>query len=308
VSVDPAGDAGFTITPNGADAAYDGDGGTVVDSDAAVLVPPACIVDSSYELRPGSDHLYRYEASGLFYDQAQASCAATGAHLVVIDDTDENDYVTSLGGAPWIGFNDYAVENSFAWVTGAAISFTKWSSGEPSDNGGDEDCTLVQGGNWNDGECSNLREFVCECDPALHMPPAPACMSSAAYSQVFQGRRYRSEGNTATYADAMASCAAEGGHLAVVTDTAENDYVRSMISDTSWIGFSDSVSEGNFTWITGSTSSYNKWSGPQPDDNGGEDCVEVNTNGDWNDQKCAATRGFVCECDPTVAINSLGGI
>lgn len=311
VSVDPAstaGDAGSTDNPSGADAAFDGDGAVVVDNDAADLLPPACLLDPTYELRPSFDHRYRHEANGLFYDQAQASCAATGAYLVVIDDSDENDYVTSLGGAPWIGFNDYAVENGFEWVTGAAISFTKWSGGEPSDSGGDEDCVLTQGGNWNDGECSNLREFVCECDPAVRIPLAPACMNSAAYSQIFQGRRYRSENNGATYVEAIASCAAEGGHLAVVTDAAENDYVRAMISDTAWIGFSDSASEGSFTWITGSASSYNKWTGPQPDDSGGEDCVEVNTNGDWNDQKCTATRDFVCECDPTVAINSLSGI
>ncbi len=269
---------------------------------------PACLMDSSYVERTGSSHRYHYEASGLFYDQSQSFCAESGAHLVVIDDTDENDFVATLGGSPWIGINDLEVEGSFAWVTSAAVIYSNWSSSEPNDSGGDEDCALSSGGNWNDGECSNLREFVCECDPMRLTPPPPDCMTSSAYSRIYQGRRYRWEPNPTNYAAAQTSCASEGGHLVVVTDDTENGYVQDMISEAAWIGYSDGESEGNFIWGTGSASSYTNWGSGQPDNNSDEDCAEANTNGNWNDLNCSANRAFVCECDPFVTLDTLGAI
>ena len=284
------------------------DAGASVDAGPMDAQPPACLMDPTYVERDGSDHRYRFEGSGLHYDQAQASCAATGGHLVVIDDEDENVFVASLGGAPWIGLNDLAVENSFSWVTGVVPSYSNWSNGEPNDSGDHEDCALTTGGNWNDGECSNLREFVCECDPARVAPPPPTCMMSPAYSQIHQGRRYRSEAAATNYMAAQTSCNAEGGHLVVVTDDTENDYVRNMISENAWIGYSDTDVEGSFVWATGTANLFIHWGGGQPDNSGDEDCVETNTNGDWNDLPCSRDRDFVCECDPVVVTDSFGGI
>jgi hypothetical protein len=298
---------GPSIGPTvGADAAVLDDGALAPDATPGDA-ETTCLTDPDYSLRPGSDHRYRFEGSGLVYDEAHAACAGQGAHLVVIDDQNENDYVSSLGGSPWIGLNDLEEEDSFAWVTGDPLNYENWAGNEPNDNGGDEDCTIFQG-NWNDGECSNQREFVCECDPARQVPPPPACLASAAYSQVFQGRRYRAESTATSYALAEASCASEGGHLVVITDDTENGYVRSMISGNKWIGYNDIESEDEFVWVTGSPSSYNNWRDNQPDNSNGEDCVEADNNGDWNDRPCTDNRPYVCECDPFVRGNAFVGL
>jgi len=57
--------------------------------------------------------------------------AKPGGHLVTIDDALENEYVRAtiakVIGSPWIGFNDIAVEGTWAWTSGAAITYTNWS-------------------------------------------------------------------------------------------------------------------------------------------------------------------------------------
>ena len=35
-----------------------------------------------------------------------------------------------------------------------------------------------------------------------------------------------------------------------------------------WIGLTDKDAEGNWKWVSGETSSYRNWSGPQPDNKG----------------------------------------
>ena len=100
------------------------------------------------------------------WEDAQASAAGAGGHLVTITSADEQQFVTStfLTGADqlsvfWIGCSDRQTENTFVWVTGEPFSFTNWKSGEPNGwEGADEDyCTInwnaVRGdppGQWND--------------------------------------------------------------------------------------------------------------------------------------------------------------
>ena len=80
---------------------------------------------------------------------------------------------------------------------------------------------------------------------------------------------------------------------------------------TSWIGFTDEVSEGNWTWIDPTTpSDYTNWrpKGGQwfQEPNGGksENCATIggpyiwkpvwNWEGYWNDWKCSEKAPFIC--------------
>ncbi len=97
------------------------------------------------------------------------------------------------------------------------------------------------------------------------------------------------------WADAQARCEAVGMHLATIEDAAENNFILSMIEGDTYIGLSDTDTEGTFTWIDGSALTYTNWDTDQPNDTGGQDCVEMNLTGAWNDETCTIGQFFICE-------------
>ena len=70
----------------------------------------------------------------------------TGAHLVVIEDVQENTFVTDirtyLSSSMWIGLQD--VGGVWTWVDGTEPTYDNWNAGEPSGNG-------IYGHMWSSG-------------------------------------------------------------------------------------------------------------------------------------------------------------
>ena len=116
------------------------------------------------------------------WEQARAFCQSRGADLIVIDDEQENEFITGSGlPTAWIGLSDRDEEGTFAWVDGTTPETTYWNTDEPNDSGGTEDCggIFTEGetaGMWNDFDCSSERAFVCE-DEVDRSPrdPGDAC-------------------------------------------------------------------------------------------------------------------------------------
>ena len=151
-----------------------------------------------------------------------------------------------------------------------------------------------------------------DADVPIDTPPmmggestATTCMQS--YTLTHGTSRYR-VGTSASWYAAEASCEADGGHLVVIDDAAENAFVLTHDpADTNidvWIGGSDHRNEDTFLWVTGEplpqsgSSPYQNWQGGQPNNsNGVEDCAEMNNGGGWNDNGCGFQQTFVCECD-----------
>lgn len=53
----------------------------------------------------------------------------------------------------------------FQWTNKANVVFSNWISGQPDDDGGDEDCAaLCLNGQWNDYPCTRLLNTICEKD------------------------------------------------------------------------------------------------------------------------------------------------
>jgi hypothetical protein len=107
-----------------------------------------------------------------------------------------------------------------------------------------------------------------------------------------------------TRANEIASSA--GGYLLVLDDSIENNWVNSNIPDdyrwnSFWMGYHDSVNEGDFQWVNGSDSSYTNWNNGQPDNAGGEDFTELLNNGRWNDLPNNHHRRFIIEFSGTVS-------
>jgi hypothetical protein len=112
--------------------------------------------------------------------------------------------------------------------------------------------------------------------------------------------------------DAERDCESDGGHLVVIDDDAENDWVKSIAeqsvtNDAStnelvWIGLEDHATEGQYRWVTDAPLGTPRWAAGEPNNRGKiEDCGEMRGSGEWNDDRCNARPIFICECDGAVA-------
>ena len=115
-----------------------------------------------------------------------------------------------------------------------------------------------------------------------------------------------------TWEEAKVYCETRGGHLAVITNDAENtalfNYMKNSGYDSAYFGFSDAEQEGAWKWVTGERVSYTNW-GDDDEPNGdtyenyGMFYSSVYSNGEWNDGDFVdiytsdGGLAFICEWD-----------
>uniref|UniRef100_A0A667WDL9 C-type lectin domain-containing protein n=1 Tax=Myripristis murdjan TaxID=586833 RepID=A0A667WDL9_9TELE len=91
-----------------------------------------------------------------------------------------------------------------------------------------------------------------------------------------------------TWSDAQSYCRQRYTDLASIRNLAENEEIRGLINDTSWIGlFRDA-----WKWSDGSTMSFSKWADNHPSE-GDKHCVASHL-GKWLDYSCSNRFYFVC--------------
>lgn len=111
-----------------------------------------------------------------------------------------------------------------------------------------------------------------------------------------------------TWSQAQAACKMDGGHLAVINDTAENENVVAVAAGLHvWIGYTDVAEEGTWLWIEGA-STFTHWATSEPNNTGGvENCAYLHAETDpghvpsgmtgyWTDIACNTPIAYICEC------------
>uniref|UniRef100_A0A667XP16 C-type lectin domain-containing protein n=1 Tax=Myripristis murdjan TaxID=586833 RepID=A0A667XP16_9TELE len=103
-----------------------------------------------------------------------------------------------------------------------------------------------------------------------------------------------------TWSEAQSYCRQNYTDLASVRNLAENEEIKGLISNSSWIGLFRDV----WKWSDGSAMSFSKWHDNQPE-GGDEHCV-VSLRGKWHDYLCSNRFYFVCyRAKPDTAIPTL---
>ena len=140
--------------------------------------------------------------------------------------------------------------------------------------------------------------------PAL--PPPPLSPPGASYTNGYQ--RFDTLMNQS---EAEADCVSRGMRLATVRSAADNARLVTVAfggGNTAgpFFGANDIAVEGEWRESSDPSSplvSYTNWNdashgGNEPNDSGdGEDCVQVRTDGLWNDVRCTSTLPYICEVD-----------
>ena len=110
---------------------------------------------------------------------------------------------------------------------------------------------------------------------------------------------YISTDGVVTWADAEAQAQSWGGHLATVRSQAENDWLLANFASDGhlyWIGYHDSVVEGQFEWASEETPGYENWRAGEPDDLNGADWAAISpVTGTWLDETFLPERPGIVE-------------
>ncbi|XP_076009395.1 neurocan core protein [Genypterus blacodes] len=153
----------------------------------------------------------------------------------------------------------------------------------------------------NGGTCiDEINSFVCLCLPSYSGATCEKDTEGCEHTwRKFHGHCYRYFSRRHTWEDAEKDCREHSGHLASVHSVAEQDFIRGISHDNTWIGLNDRTVEDDFQWTDKMDLQYENWRENQPDNffAGGEDCVVMiaHENGKWNDVPCNYNLPYVCK-------------
>ena len=165
VEVDGGGSG--THASNGADAGTSAPDAstTTPGTDAAGTTYAAACMAKGYTASSIAGSYYRASTTAKSWTDAAAECDAdvVGAtHLIVLSSMDEVTYAKSHLG--WIGLSDRITEGTFKNVTNETPDVRPFSSGQPDNGSGSEDCVQQKTDGLDDDQCANAHPYLCECD------------------------------------------------------------------------------------------------------------------------------------------------
>ncbi|XP_019357858.1 PREDICTED: pulmonary surfactant-associated protein D-like [Gavialis gangeticus] len=110
---------------------------------------------------------------------------------------------------------------------------------------------------------------------------------------------FAANGSAGDYKTSKATCSQAGGHLASPRTSSENGAIQRIIqryNKAAYLDINDMETEGIFKYQSMEVIGYANWAPGEPNDTGGgEDCVEMYTDGRWNDRSCEEERLIICE-------------
>ncbi|KAI4555432.1 hypothetical protein MJG53_019122 [Ovis ammon polii x Ovis aries] len=108
---------------------------------------------------------------------------------------------------------------------------------------------------------------------------------------------FKTSGAVKSYSDARQVCREAEGQLPSPRSAAENEAVTQLVrarNKHAYLSMNDISREGRFTYPTGQPLVYSNWAPGEPNnrakDKGPENCLEIYSNGNWNDIECTEER------------------
>ena len=109
--------------------------------------------------------------------------------------------------------------------------------------------------------------------------------------------------------DAQADCIKNGATLATVRSIYEQEFLISMdFNKMTWLGGTDKAQQQTFRWVTGEdgpTGFFTNFRTPKtPTHLAGQDCIQMDGDGFWNDVVCTKKLLSFCQKSASVGANS----
>ncbi|KAM6442204.1 pulmonary surfactant-associated protein A-like isoform 2-T2 [Liasis olivaceus] len=109
---------------------------------------------------------------------------------------------------------------------------------------------------------------------------------------------FATNGKTVGFEAILETCQLLGGSVAKPMDEKENDAVLKIVKENNqytYLGIKESSVPGVFEYLNGAPVNYTNWHQYEPNGKGAENCVEMQTDGSWNDKRCNQYRLVICE-------------
>ncbi|KAM5142350.1 pulmonary surfactant-associated protein A-like [Mantella aurantiaca] len=105
-------------------------------------------------------------------------------------------------------------------------------------------------------------------------------------------------GKEVDFETSKTTCENLGGSIATPMDEAENNAILKILIEFNryaYLGIKEGPAKGEFHYLDGYHLNYTHWKRNGPSGKGNENCVEMYTDGTWNDKACNQKRLTVCE-------------
>uniref|UniRef100_A0A8C4YJV8 Pulmonary surfactant-associated protein A-like n=1 Tax=Gopherus evgoodei TaxID=1825980 RepID=A0A8C4YJV8_9SAUR len=105
-------------------------------------------------------------------------------------------------------------------------------------------------------------------------------------------------GKEVNFETTLKACEHAGGSISTPKNQEENDAILDIVKQFNryaYLGIRESDVPGEFRYLDGKPLNYTNWRAHEPNGKGGENCVEMYTDGGWNDKKCNQYRLTICE-------------
>uniref|UniRef100_A0A8C9FVM9 C-type lectin domain-containing protein n=1 Tax=Pavo cristatus TaxID=9049 RepID=A0A8C9FVM9_PAVCR len=112
------------------------------------------------------------------------------------------------------------------------------------------------------------------------------------------GKIFATNGKTADFHATVKMCQEAGGCIASPRNADENAAILHIVKKFNryaYLGIKESLIPGTFQFLNGAELSYTNWYSHEPSGKGEEECVEMYSDGTWNDKKCNQNRLVVCQ-------------
>ncbi|XP_036121655.1 pulmonary surfactant-associated protein A-like isoform X2 [Molossus molossus] len=109
---------------------------------------------------------------------------------------------------------------------------------------------------------------------------------------------FSTNGQSANFDAIRETCLKAGGKIAVPRSPEENEAIASIVkkhNTYAYLGLVEGPTPGVFYYLDGAPVNYTNWYQGEPRGRGKEKCVEMYTDGKWNDKGCLQYRLAVCE-------------
>ncbi|XP_015685457.1 pulmonary surfactant-associated protein A-like [Protobothrops mucrosquamatus] len=109
---------------------------------------------------------------------------------------------------------------------------------------------------------------------------------------------FSTNGKSVGFDAIIQTCQLSGGSIAKPMNEKENNAILKIVKEQNqytYLGIKESSVPGAFEYFNETPVNYTNWRLYEPNGKGSENCVEMQTDGSWNDKKCNQYRLVICE-------------
>uniref|UniRef100_A0A8C5SCJ7 C-type lectin domain-containing protein n=1 Tax=Laticauda laticaudata TaxID=8630 RepID=A0A8C5SCJ7_LATLA len=113
-----------------------------------------------------------------------------------------------------------------------------------------------------------------------------------------ENKIFATNGKTVGFDSIIHACQLSGGSIAKPMNEKENNAILQIVKEQNqytYLGIKESSVPGAFEYFDETPVNYTNWRRYEPNGKGVENCVEMQTDGSWNDKKCNQYRLIICE-------------